>query len=366
MVAELNILSVNLATACMESFLYGIFCILSGTSTYLLLRRGREQMAAGMSSRPMWRTPMFIAGCLIALTVTGHWILTVVRLFDAFVNYKGGAEPIIAFADLSMMTEVIKTAFLVVTVLISDAMIIYRLYIVWSYNKFIIIFPVMTWCGLIACGTGVCWQFAVYTLGDDVFKTSAGRWITSDCVFTFTTNIYCSLLIAYRVWRTRITTQAYGGANIMGALAIIIESAALQSCVLRSVRSALPTDRLPLLSRFPSQQELEPHLLRDLPSEEQHPVHDVRPLGADLRDLAHAHQPARRARLGARRRTRARRPAVPRVTAVSQARSYASAADQNFAMRPLAVNITRVVNQEDDFGGMKKADYSSQGSILPV
>lgn len=46
------------------------------------------------------------------------------RLFDAFVNFKGGAEPIVALADLSQLTEVIKTAFLVITVLISDAMIV--------------------------------------------------------------------------------------------------------------------------------------------------------------------------------------------------------------------------------------------------
>lgn len=46
------------------------------------------------------------------------------RLFDAFVNFKGGAEPIIAFADLSRSTEVVKTAFLVITVLTSDAMIV--------------------------------------------------------------------------------------------------------------------------------------------------------------------------------------------------------------------------------------------------
>lgn len=55
-----------------------------------------------------------------------------------------------------------------------------------------------------------------------------------------------------------------------------------------------------------------------------------------------------------------------RATAISQGRSFTSNMDQGFVMRPLAVNITRVVNQEDDFGGMKKADYSSQGSILPV
>ena len=54
------------------------------------------------------------------------------------------------------------------------------------------------------------------------------------------------MLIAFRVWRTRIATQAYGGANIMGALAIIIESAALQSCVpLRPLSKIPPADTAP-------------------------------------------------------------------------------------------------------------------------
>ena len=58
---------------------------------------------------------------------------------------------------------------------------------------------------------------------------------------------------------------------------------------------------------------------------------------------------------------------VPRATALSQGRSFTSNMDQGFAMRPLAVNITRVVNQEDDFGAsIKKSEFESQGSILPV
>ena len=73
MVAELSIISVNLATVCIESFLYGIFFILWGTSTYLFLRRDQQtsQVSAAVSSRPMWRTPMFMAGSLVCITVTG-------------------------------------------------------------------------------------------------------------------------------------------------------------------------------------------------------------------------------------------------------------------------------------------------------
>lgn len=56
----------------------------------------------------------------------------------------------------------------------------------------------------------------------------------------------------------------------------------------------------------------------------------------------------------------------PRVSTATgtQAQSFA-ASERGFAMRPLAVNISRVVEEEEDFG-MKKTDYSSQGSVLPV
>ncbi|KAF9810038.1 hypothetical protein IEO21_07156 [Rhodonia placenta] len=334
MVQELSIVSVNLATVPMESFLYGIFTVLFVASTWLLLQRDRDQRNAGVSSRPIWRTPMFLAAVFMYLMLTGHWMLTVIRLFEAFVNWQGGTDPIIAYADLSRLTEVIKTAFLVAIVLTSDAMIIYRLWVIWSYNHWVVIFPVLSWCGLVACGTGVCWQFAVYTLGDDVFKTSAGRWITSDCVFTFSTNVYCSILIAYRVWRTRISSKSYGGASVMGALAIIIESAALQSTwnliffITYQVKSNIQFTTCDLWASFCG-------------------------ISFMLINL--------RVSLGwAQKAGGQHTSTIPRPT---QQRSMAG--DSGYAMRPLAVNITRVVNQEDDYG-IKKQELSSEGSVLPV
>lgn len=77
--------------------------------------------------------------------------------------------PLFVYSDLALATQVAKTAFLVASVLIADAMIvrisqrsgilcllltikklqIYRLYVVWSFNKYIIILPMLTWCGLV-------------------------------------------------------------------------------------------------------------------------------------------------------------------------------------------------------------------------
>lgn len=71
MVQELSIVSVNLATVPMESFLYGIFTVLFVASTWLLLQRDRDQRNAGVSSRPIWRTPMFLAAVFMYLMLTG-------------------------------------------------------------------------------------------------------------------------------------------------------------------------------------------------------------------------------------------------------------------------------------------------------
>lgn len=69
-----QLIPVNLATVCLEGFLYGLFFILYVTSTYLLVRQGQQRMAAeGLRFRTnsVYRAPMFIAAHIIFLTVTG-------------------------------------------------------------------------------------------------------------------------------------------------------------------------------------------------------------------------------------------------------------------------------------------------------
>ncbi|KAH9926158.1 uncharacterized protein B0H18DRAFT_876555 [Fomitopsis serialis] len=229
-----QLISVNLATVCIESLLYGIFFVLYGASTYLLIRQSRAKVAAEgkHSSKSVYRAPMFIAANSIFLTVTGHWVLTVYRLFEAFVNFRGGTAALFFYADIALPSEVAKSALLVATVIVSDAMIIYRLYIIWGYNKAIIVLPVLTWFGLIAVGVGVCWRFSLYKLGDNVYSGQTGRWITADCFFTLATNVYCTVCISYRVFRTRLRARSHpslASPNLLSALAILVESAALHT-----------------------------------------------------------------------------------------------------------------------------------------
>ncbi|KAH9840964.1 uncharacterized protein C8Q71DRAFT_794946 [Rhodofomes roseus] len=170
---------------------------------------------------------MFIGSMSLFITITAHIICTVIRLFQAFVLYEDGTQPLYFYADLRQTTEVVKTGFLVTSLIAGDVMVIYRVWIVWSHKKAFIIFPLCTLIGLIICGSGITYQFSQYVPGEVVFESVAGRWITSNCVFTLCTNVYCSAVIAWKVWSNHNAISRHGGSNLMGVLAMFIESAIL-------------------------------------------------------------------------------------------------------------------------------------------
>ncbi|KZT69219.1 hypothetical protein DAEQUDRAFT_710407 [Daedalea quercina L-15889] len=219
-----SLVSVNLATVVIESMLYGVFLMLSGTSLYFQVTRAASQRARGSK---LYMSPVFYGSALVVCTVTGHWVLTICRLFDAFITFKGGAAPMLYYADPALITEAVKTAFLIAILITCDVLIIYRLWVVWGYNYYVIIIPCCCLLGLCVAGPGVVYSLTQARMGNSVFIESVGRWITADYSFTFTTNIYCSCGIAWRVWRARQSATSYGGVNLIDVLATVVESATL-------------------------------------------------------------------------------------------------------------------------------------------
>ncbi|KAF9543986.1 hypothetical protein CPC08DRAFT_700414 [Agrocybe pediades] len=231
MAPQLSLVSASLATVGVESFLYGIFFLLSIFSCYLHILR--QSSTSPKQSTP--HTPFMYAWTVIFASVTAHWILTWIRLFDAFVNFNGGTMPLAYYADLRRITEVVKTGFLVSTVVTCDAIVvsapagttIYRLWVVWNYNKLIVAFPLCSLAGLLVCGVGITYQFSVFLPGADVFTSVAGKWIASNLSFTICTNVYSTTFIAWRIWQINSSSRNLGVAKLNFVLATIIESATI-------------------------------------------------------------------------------------------------------------------------------------------
>ncbi|KAF7371356.1 hypothetical protein MSAN_00771700 [Mycena sanguinolenta] len=227
MVSDVSLVPANLANFALQSCLYGVYLVLAVTSICLIIGRNGSSTRRGPS---IYWSPIFLGAIGLSLTITAHWILVVNQAFLAFIHSPNSSGPLAFYGNLSEITEVVKTGFLVATVIIGDALIIHRLWIVWGYNKYVIVFPIATLLGLAASGAGITYQFTQYEPGQIVFLTEAGRWITSETAFTLCTHGYSTAFIAWRLWnhgRRAKTIQPYGGRSLRSVLAVIVESAAI-------------------------------------------------------------------------------------------------------------------------------------------
>ncbi|KAJ7818619.1 hypothetical protein B0H14DRAFT_2601190 [Mycena olivaceomarginata] len=173
-------ISSALATVIIETFFYGIYLVLFLTSLYLL----------------------FTADC----GPRGHWVLTIDRLFLAFVTVDNGVNPLKFYGDYSQATQIEQSTFLLVSLAIADALVVHRLWTVWSHiNRYVMILPALTLMGLVASTIGVAYDFSQFKPGDSVLQLANG-WIIADCAST-----------------------VFGLTSAQSIVAIIVESAALST-----------------------------------------------------------------------------------------------------------------------------------------
>ncbi|KAH9938802.1 uncharacterized protein BXZ73DRAFT_99863 [Epithele typhae] len=228
----LSIITVNLALVCVESALYGVFFVLAVTSlAVLVVRHGQDSAGAALSLRATLRSPLFLATVILLMTVSAHWLLTVRRLFDAYVYTNGGEEPATYYLEIEAATHVASTAFVIASVIVGDIILIYRIWVVWGHRWSMIIFPALCTMGYAASGTSVVQLFATFVPGESIFVSESQRRVITTVALTLSTNIYGSVSIAYRIWTTNRAMKnermMLPGMSLTEAFVIFVESAAL-------------------------------------------------------------------------------------------------------------------------------------------
>ncbi|KAL6299347.1 hypothetical protein BKA93DRAFT_608471 [Sparassis latifolia] len=229
---HVSLVSANLASVFFSSYLYGIFFILFCASMYFMARRHSELSAAGsIVNRSACKDPLFIGGVGFFITVTANWIIIVYRAFMAFVHHKNGTMPT-EYYNIMNASEIVKTAIWLSALVISDAIIIYRLWVIWNRNIHVIIFPVSAFLGSVVCSVAVVYKLARFQLGRSIFDTDeVDAWVESDWVLTMCTNLFCCVFIAWRLWRIHSRALPFierpQSRGLYWILAVFIESAAL-------------------------------------------------------------------------------------------------------------------------------------------
>ncbi|KAF8884309.1 hypothetical protein BD779DRAFT_1536920 [Infundibulicybe gibba] len=222
------LLPATLTGVCFEGFLYGVFFLLFVVSIYLVLNRPDAQPHPRKRVRlAKFKKPMVISSFLIFITISLHWIFTIVRVFQAFVYNEPGVTALEFFNDPTPKTYTIWMISVFLTTLIGDSMMIYRLWVVWSYDKIVIIVPVCCYTAGTVSILGSIYHLTHFGPNPDVFATQYSTWIINDCVFTICINIYSSGFIAWRIWRMNLQSKKYGGSDLMSVVSIVVESALL-------------------------------------------------------------------------------------------------------------------------------------------
>ncbi|KZT04920.1 uncharacterized protein LAESUDRAFT_702874 [Laetiporus sulphureus 93-53] len=232
--AEVSVLSAILVSVCLNSFLYGVFLVLCIASLWLFLRYERSK-SGGRSSISLRRysislSPTFIACVCLLLSVTMYWVLIAYQLFQAFVLYDGGRAPTEFYADFSQTTAIVQNCVLVFTIIVGDAILVYRLWVIWVGNMLVMMVPALSLLGLIVSGIAGTYLMSTMSLEDQSLVLRVDCWVTGNCVFTLCTNVYCTSLISWKIWRTDAFSNRVSGASRRKALAILVESAAIYTC----------------------------------------------------------------------------------------------------------------------------------------
>ncbi|THH03147.1 hypothetical protein EW146_g10498, partial [Bondarzewia mesenterica] len=67
-----------------------------------------------------------------------------------------------------------------------------------------------------------------------IFFEQTGLWIKAFYSCTFSTNLFCTMLLAFRIWQINSRVKKHSGSSLMPVIVIIVDAAALYSVTLLS------------------------------------------------------------------------------------------------------------------------------------
>ncbi|KAJ7093752.1 hypothetical protein C8R44DRAFT_815079 [Mycena epipterygia] len=219
---DIGILPANLAGIVLESCLYGTFLLLFISNVYFLAARGDSR-----TTRRNFTSLMFLGAAGLSLVITVHWVIVIYQAFFAFTSLDNEAAETTFYLDATHWTEIMKQTLLLISILMGDSFVIYRLWIFWGRNRYIVILPIGNLIAVFVLGTLYVVSMWEPQLGGATTYTQPTFWVGASFGLSFLTTIYGTGLIAFRIVRTR--TRTVLESPLMTLLAILVESAALQT-----------------------------------------------------------------------------------------------------------------------------------------
>ncbi|KAJ6535737.1 hypothetical protein B0H19DRAFT_1383171 [Mycena capillaripes] len=215
----------GLTEGVLELTLYGAFIVLFSTVVYLFSARG-------LISRRRPTFFVFLALVGLFLSITAHWINGIYMLYKAFIHLGGGFAAEVLYLTLSSPPALAHISLVEVTTVITDSLMIHRLYTVWSCDPRVVVFPLLMLACQIVSGIHIIYDLSRETIFN--FYVLSNPWVTSSLVSSLVISGYSTGMIIFKITKMSrsiraITGSTSAGKRLRNVLAIMVESAVLQT-----------------------------------------------------------------------------------------------------------------------------------------
>ncbi|KAF5392845.1 hypothetical protein D9757_000985 [Collybiopsis confluens] len=220
MIKELPLSAVRFVGLWVETLLYGAYTVLF-CHCYYILRYGKKSATVNR--------PLLASSIVLFSLATGLIITDFARGYAAFIIHGGTLEGSTDYYEqFWIWSNLLRESFFTIMLSTSDAVFIYRLYVVWGFNKYIIIGPIILLLCEAAFAALATWGQSTTNPGATLQNFDFFTWGTVSFSFSFATNIVVTGLIAGRIWWYGHRASTYLGKvhkkKYHRAMVIIIES----------------------------------------------------------------------------------------------------------------------------------------------
>ncbi|KAF8837979.1 hypothetical protein BDN67DRAFT_972184 [Paxillus ammoniavirescens] len=184
---EITVKEAVIVAIIVESILYGLLTFLFGVTVWALTYQRTSAKIPRL---------MLGAACLLFVLGTMHIVVDANHLWQGFITSE---DPDIFFQDVTKDT--FKNALYLIETLVGDAIIIYRVYLLWRRIEFTII-PIIGWMGIVVTGSHTVWSISHLstTSSSIIFLRQTARWVISFYSTALATNLIATGLLTVKLW----------------------------------------------------------------------------------------------------------------------------------------------------------------------
>lgn len=222
--AQVPLITVFLVATWAEGVVYGFFFAIFFATMYV-------NFGVKTGSHDGSHNHVMVGVSLVMFFIaTFHLTMNIFRLVRGYVDYAntpGG--PVGYIGDLPLWDHILKDTLYATQEILGNAAAIYRCWVLWNRNWFVIILPSMLFIVSVVSGYTVCGLYPSTSAGSTVFISRLQNWILTFYSVAVVQNIMTTGLMSYRIWLSHRSSAAYvTGKGLLPVARILIESAALQ------------------------------------------------------------------------------------------------------------------------------------------